>query len=81
MTSAYLAISFLKQTALPEKQLRIFLWYLPQEPLKEYLYNADIYKGRRNMSNHDLIDMVITKKNKKIVYTQEDDDLTKEKAN
>ena len=25
MTSAYLAISFLKQTPLPEKQLRIFL--------------------------------------------------------
>ena len=47
MTSAYLAISFLKQTTLPEKQLRIFL---PQEPLKEYLYNADIYKGRGNMS-------------------------------
>ena len=37
MTSAYLAISFLKQTPLPEKQLRIFLSYLPQEPLKEYL--------------------------------------------
>ena len=50
MTSVYLAISFLKQTTLPEKQLRIFLSYLPQEPLKEYLYNADIYKGRGNMS-------------------------------
>ena len=50
MTSAYLAISFLKQTTLPEKQLRIFLSYLAQEPLKEYLYNADIYKGRGNMS-------------------------------
>ena len=34
MTSAYLAISFLKQTPLPEKQLKIFLTYLPQEPLK-----------------------------------------------
>ena len=34
MTSAYLAISFLKQTPLPEKQLKIFLPYLPQEPLK-----------------------------------------------
>ena len=42
MTSAYLAIYFLRQTPLPEKQLRIFLSYLPQEPLKEYLYNADI---------------------------------------
>ena len=62
MTSAYLAISFLKQTSLPEKQLRIFFSYLPQEPLKDYLSNANIYKGRRYMSKHDLIDMVITEK-------------------
>ena len=81
MASAYLAIAFLKQTPLPEKQLRIFLSYLPQEPLKEYLYNADIYKGRRNMSKHDLIDMIITEKNKKIVYSQEDDDLSEEEVN
>ena len=65
MTSAYLAISFLKQTPLPEKQLRIFLSHLPQEPLKEYLFNANTYKGRRNMSKIDLIDMIITEKNKK----------------
>ena len=50
MTSAYLAISFLKQTPLPERQLRIFLSYLLQELLKENLYNANIYKERRNMS-------------------------------
>ena len=81
MTSAYLAISFLKQTPLPEKQLRIFLSYLPQEPLKEYLYNANIYKRRRNMSKHDLIDMIITEKSKKVIYTQENNDLTKEEAN
>ena len=81
MTSAYLAISFLKQTPLPEKQLRIFLSYLPPEPLKEYLYNANIYKGRRNMSKHDLIDMIITEKSKKVIYTQENNDLTKEEAN
>ena len=81
MTSAYLAISFLKQTPLPEKQSRIFLSYLPLEPLKEYLYNANIYKGRKNMSKHDLIDMSITGKNKKITYTEENDELTKEEAN
>ena len=69
MTLAYLAISLLKQTPLPENQLRTFLSYLPQEPLKEYLCNADIYKGRRNMSKHDLIDMIITEKNKKMVYS------------
>ena len=34
MTSAYLAISFLKQTPLPEKQLKIFLSFFPKEPLK-----------------------------------------------
>ena len=34
MTSGYLAISFLKEIPLPEKQLRTFLSYLPQEPLK-----------------------------------------------
>ena len=80
MTSAYLAISFLKQTPLPEKQLRIFLSYLPQEPLKEYLFNANIYTGKRNISQHDLTDMIITEKNKKIMYTRENDDLTKEGA-
>ena len=62
MTSAYLAISFLKQTPLPEKQLRIFLSYLPQEPLKDYLSNANIYKGRRNMSKNYLVDMKEVKK-------------------
>ena len=81
MTSAYLAISFLKQTPLPGKQLRIFLSYLPQEPLKDYLSNAGIYKGRGNMSKHDLIDMIITEKTKKVIYTWENNDLTKEEAN
>ena len=79
MTSAYLAISFLKQIPLPEKQLRIFLSYLPQELLKEYLYNAEIYKGKRNMSKIDLIDAIISEKNKKIAYSQENEDLTKKK--
>ena len=50
MTSAYLVIPFSKQTPLPEKQLRIFLSYLPQEPLKDYLSISNIYKGRQNMS-------------------------------
>ena len=81
MTSAYLAISFLKQTLLPEKQLRIFLSYLPQQPLKEYLYNVDIYKGKISMSKHDLIDMIIIGKSKKTTYTQEDDDLSEGEAN
>ena len=81
MTSAYLAISFLKQTPLPEKQLRMFLSYLPQEPLKEYLYNTNIYKGKRNVSKNDLIDMIITVKSRKITYAEGNDELTKEEAN
>ena len=47
MTSAHLAISFLKQPPLVEKQLRMFLSYLPQEPLKEYLSNTNTYKGKK----------------------------------
>ena len=42
MASGYLAISSLKQTPFPEKQLRIYLSYLPQDSLKEYLFYADI---------------------------------------
>ena len=33
------------------------------------------------MSKHDLIDMIFVEKNKTIVYSQEDDDLSKGKAN
>ena len=49
--------------------------------MKEYLYNTDICKGKRNMSKHDLIDMIITEKTKKVTYTDENNELTKEKAN
>ena len=33
------------------------------------------------MSKHNLIDMIITEKCKKVIYTQENNDLTKEEAN
>ena len=33
------------------------------------------------MSKHDLIDMIITEKSKKVIYTRESHDLTKEGAN
>ena len=38
---------------------------------------------QNNMSKHDLIDMIITKKSKKKkkIYTQENDEFTKEEAN
>ena len=49
----------------------IFLSYLPQIQLKEYLSMAEIYNGRKNMSKHDLIDMIITGKNKHNIYVEE----------
>lgn len=70
MSSAYFGISVLKKN-LPEKQLGIFLSYLPQIQLKEYLSMAEIYNGRKNMSKHDLIDMIITGKNKHNIYVEE----------
>lgn len=70
MSSAYFGISVLKKN-LPEKQLRIFLSYLPQIQLKEYLSMAEIYNGRKNMSKHDLIDIIITGKNKHNIYVEE----------
>ena len=76
MASVCLAISFLKQTPLPEKQLKIFLSYLPQKPLKDYLSSANIYKGRKNRSKQELIDMTISEKNIEARYKPEDD-LTK----
>ena len=48
MTSTYIAVSILKQS-LSEKQLRIFLSHLQKVQLKEYLHNASIYKGKKNI--------------------------------
>ena len=62
MPSSFLAISLLKQSLLPEKQLRIFLSHLSQLSLKEYLSEANIYKVKRNMNRVDLIDMIISNK-------------------
>ena len=64
MTSVYLAISFLKQIPLPDNQLRIILSYLLQQPPKEYLSHSQIYKGKKNRSKYDLVDMIISEKDK-----------------
>ena len=80
MTSAFIAITILKQSSMPEKQLSIFLFYLSQEALREYLFNADIYKGRNRMSKNELIEMTIVGKSKTIKYFDREDELTKEDA-
>ena len=48
MTSAYLAISILKQSKTPIEQLKILLWYVNQKVLKEYLTLSNIYNGKKN---------------------------------
>ena len=80
MSSSFLAISLLKQSLLPEKQLRIFLSHLSQQSLKEYLSKANIYEGKRNMNKIDLIDMIISNKDESKIDTQEDE-LTQEEIN
>ena len=80
MTSAYIAISLLKQSSMPDKQLKILLSYLQEKALREYLFNADIYEGKNNLSKVELIDMIITGKNKENTYS-EDNELSKKDAN
>ena len=80
MTSAFIAITILKQSSMPEKQLSNFLFHLSQQALREYLFNADIHKGREKMSKNELVEMIITGKPKTIKYFDREDELTKEDA-
>ena len=71
--------TMLKQSALPEEQLRVFLLLLPQDSLKEYLTHSKIYTVRKNRNKSDLIDMIITGTDKTKV-TLDDDDFSFEDA-
>ena len=81
MSSAYIAISILKNSLISENYLRIFLSHISEAALKEYLSKANIYNGRRNMSKSNLVDMIILDKDKSKIYTSDDDDLTQEESN
>ena len=63
MTIAYLAISILKQSKIPIEQLKIFLSYVNQKALKEYLTLSNIYNGKKKLCSSDLIDLIISGKN------------------
>ena len=80
MTSAFIAITTLTQSSVPGKQLSNFLFYLSQDALREYLFNADIYKRRNRFSKNELVEMIITGKPKTIKYFDREDELTKEDA-
>ena len=73
MTSAFIAMSILKQTSMSEKQLLNFLFYLSQEALKEYLANAEIYKSKKKLTKNQLIEMIITEKPITITHFKKDE--------
>ena len=72
MSRLFLAITLLKLSPLPQKQLRIFLSHLSQQSLKDYLSEAKIYNGKRNMNKADLIDMIISNKDKSMIDAHDD---------
>ena len=77
MSSAYLAISLLKQTIIPPTQLKIFLPYLPNEALSQYLSLFDIYDTNKPTSKNVLIDLIVHNGDTlETVYTEEDNKLT-----
>ena len=59
MTTAYLATSILKLSKIPNDQLKIFLTYVNQKALKEYLNVTGIYRGKKNLTTLELIDLII----------------------
>ena len=63
-----------------EKQPTNFSFYLSQEALREYLFNADIYNGKKRLSKNELIEMIITDKPKTIKRFDKDEELTKQEA-
>ena len=50
MATAYLAIRILKKSKIPTDQLKIFLTYVNQKALKEYLYITNIYRGKKKLN-------------------------------
>ena len=63
MTSAYLTIWILKQSKILIEQLKIFLSYVIQKALKEYLNLSNIYNGKKKLCILDLIDLIVNGKN------------------
>ena len=81
MASAYLPISFLTQSNLTKKQLGIFLLCLTEDPLEEYLFCSGLWENNKYRPKHELIEMVVTGKDKRKIYDRDFHDLTYEEAN
>ena len=77
MTTTYLAISLLKQSIIPHKQLTILLSYLPIELLLEYLPLANVYDGSKQISKSVLVNLIVDDKDPfENAYTEKDSELT-----
>ena len=63
MTTAYLAISTLQNSKIPVDQLKIFLTCVNQRALKEYSNITGIYRGKKNLTTNELINLVINGNN------------------
>ena len=59
MTTAYLAIRILKKSKINTDQVKIFLTYVNRKALKEYLYITNIYRGKKNLTNNELINLIL----------------------
>ena len=79
MTTAYLAISILKLSKIPNDQLKIFLTYVNQKALKEYLNITGIYRGKKNLTTLELIDLIIN--GNKSNNTNKNNELTIDEVN
>ena len=82
MTTTYLGISLLKQSIIPPMQLKIFLSYLPNELLLEYLSLANVYNGNKPISKSVLIDLIVYDSySVENMYTEKNNKLTIDEIN
>ena len=79
MTTAYLATSTLKLSKIPNDQLKIFLTYVNQKALKEYLNITGIYRGKKKLTTLEIIDLIIN--GNKSNNTNKNNELTIDEVN
>ena len=79
MTTAYLATSILKLSKIPNDQLKIFLTYVNQKALKEYLNITGIYRGKKKLTTLEIIDLIIN--GNKSNNTNKNNELTTDEVN
>ena len=61
--NSILSHKYIKKSNIPVDQLKILLSYVNQKALKEYLYISNIYKGKKNLTTNELINLIINANN------------------